>query len=288
MLRYIASILAKSVLLSALLIASYAFVRIFVADWFVIPTQSMMPTLIPGDKIVVDKTLLGARLYTDFHFSKEGVQLQSIRTRGRRGIRRNDIVVFNRANHHRQIKFVINDVFCKRCVALPGDTISIVGGRYVNNNYSGTLGQGREQQKLARTPDSIVAHNCLRAMPKDKHFHWTIRNFGPYYVPRRGDVLKITPRSATLYKVLLEWEMGKPLQIDWQHNRVLVGGKRWIWHRFRHNYYFMAGDNVFDSDDSRYKGPVPEEYIIGIATRIIESKDRENGERRWNRIGKSI
>ncbi len=279
----------KRILLSGgLLVALYAGCRVFVADWFRIPSCSMMPTLQPGDKIVVNKAMMGARIYTDYHFQKDGNELQSVRLRGWRPVKYNDVVVFNRANHQRKIKFVINNVYCKRCVALPGDTLSIVNGVYVNNNYRGVLGVSREQQRLRHTPDTMVAPNCLRAMPKDEHFDWTIRNFGPYYVPRKGDMIRITPRTAILYKVLLEWETGKKLAIDWNRNEVKAGGKKLTWHKFLHDYYFMAGDNVLDSDDSRYKGPVPEEYIIGIATRIIDSKDVETQERRWNRIGKPL
>lgn len=37
--------------------------RVFVFDYFTIPTNSMYPTLKPGDKVVVNKLLMGARLY---------------------------------------------------------------------------------------------------------------------------------------------------------------------------------------------------------------------------------
>ena len=40
-------------------------------------------------------------------------------------------------------------------------------------------------------------------------------------------------------------------------------------HRFMHNYYFMAGDNVLDSSDSRYWGLVPEEYIVGVVNYVV-------------------
>lgn len=33
---------------------------------------------------------------------------------------------------------------------------------------------------------------------------------------------------------------------------------------FKGNWYFLGGDNVLDSRDSRYFGLVPEEYIVGI------------------------
>lgn len=249
---------------------TYLLSRVFIADYFVIPTSSMEPTLKPGNKVVVNKVLFGARIYTDYNFTNNNYQLQAFRTKGIRDIRRNDILVFNKANHNREIKFIINKVYCKRCVALPGDTITILHGKTMVNNHEGTLGIDQEVKKLMHTPDSLVSPKCLRAMPKDDHFYWTIRNFGPYYVPRKGDIIPINPMNATLYKVILEWEIGKKLSIDWNKGLVMAGNTPITKHQFTNNYYFMMGDNVLDSDDSRYKGPIPESYIIGIVAHIYD------------------
>ena len=81
--------------------------RVFIFDVFVIPSDSMLPTLQPGDKVLVNKTLLGARIYTDFQFDKKGGALHSFRTNGVRNVRRNDIVVFNMPYMDGQIKFTI-------------------------------------------------------------------------------------------------------------------------------------------------------------------------------------
>ena len=246
--------------------------RAFVADKFIIPSDSMRPTLVPGDEVWVNKLLMGARIYTDFHFSKQGVQLQSFRTRGLRPITYNDIVVFNRANHGGTIKFIINYVYCKRVVGLPGDSVSIVDGHYRNNNYGGQLGLEAMQRRLQATPDNLLRRRrLLRSLPRNPHVRWTIRNFGPMYVPRKGDVMAVTPKSATIYKTILKWETGKDIDVDWEAGKVLADGKPFRRYRFSHNYYFVAGDNVLNSDDSRYFGPVPEEYIVGIVSKVIKN-----------------
>ena len=54
------------------------------------------------------------------------------------------------------------------------------------------------------------------------------------------------------------------------------------------NYYFMAGDYVFDSQDSRYLGLLPEDCIIGKAILVWRSTDRNTGKIRWNRFFKLI
>lgn len=53
-----------------------------------------------------------------------------------------------------------------------------------------------------------------------------------------------------------------------------------------HNYYFMGGDNCYNSQDSRYWGPLPEEYIVGKATLIWKSKNGVTDEIRMDRIFK--
>ena len=52
---------------------------------------------------------------------------------------------------------------------------------------------------------------------------------------------------------------------------------------FQHNYYFMMGDKRHDSTDSRKWGLVPEKSIIGKASMIWFSKEKDKGIR-WNRI----
>lgn len=261
--------IAAALLTAAILYGLHLLRRAFVADRFVIPSESMEPTLVPGDAVWVNKLLMGARIYTDFHFDKKGGPLHSFRTRGLRPIDYNDIVVFNRANHGGKMKFIINYVYCKRVIGLPGDSISIVGGYYKNNNYDEQLGLEEVQAKLAHTPDSILKRQrLLRSLPRNPNVKWTIKDFGPMYVPRKGDMMRITPKSATIYRTILEWETGMKVKADWKTGNVTLGGKTFSHHRFRHDYYFMAGDNVLNSDDSRYFGPVPEEYIVGIVGKV--------------------
>ena len=59
-------------------------------------------------------------------------------------------------------------------------------------------------------------------------------------------------------------------------------------YRFMENYYFMGGDSMENSKDSRYWGLLPEPYIVGVATRIWKSVYASTGEMRWNRVMKEI
>lgn len=276
-LKRIISLFVRKLLTAAallpLLYALWLVTRCFITDYFSIPTNSMLPTLYPGDKVFVNKLAMGPRIYTDFHFNLDGIELKSRRMRGFRNVRRNDIVVFNFPHHNGKINFVINNVFCKRVLAIPGDSIYTENGYYKNSNYEDVLGIEDAQRRFAETPDSLLSKEVLNTFPfDDGHIPYTTKNMHPVYVPRKGDMIRITPYEAAYYKMMLEWELNANITWDWDKNTVYIGDKPMCWHRFKHNYYFMAGDNVADSNDSRYWGLVPEEYIVGVVGYIAHRK----------------
>ena len=213
---------------------------------------------------------MGGRIYNDIHFDKYGQELESWRLKGLRGLKHNDIVVFNFPIHEERISFLLNHVFCKRIAALPGDSLSVVNGHYRNNNYKHAIGITEEQDKLYHTPDSLLYGRPFRLPPYDLGLNWTMKNYGPIYIPRKGDIISITPLEAALYRPILEWEIGKIIEIDKSKQLVLANGKPFSQHEFKHNYFFMAGDYVAFSNDSRHWGLVPEEYIIGVVEWIIK------------------
>lgn len=272
------------IILCFVIILFYFGVRIFVTDQFIIPTWSMAPTLVAGDRVVVNKLIMGARIYTDFDFKQSGQELKSKRMKGLRELRHNDIVVFNYPQVGGRVAFKINYVYCKRCIALPGDTLSIMDGYYKNNNYRDTLGLYTLQMRLADINETQYGEEALSVYPFDKHIGWTLKNMGPLYIPRRGDIMALTPKEGTVYKSLLEYETGKQVIVDWDNGQVLLDGKPLYKHEWKNNYYFMAGDNVFDSNDSRYWGLVPEDYIVGVVQMISYSKDKETGTIKWERL----
>lgn len=257
--------------------------RAFLFDQFITPTESMTPTLLPGDRIIVDKTLMGARIYTDFDFDSRGIDLKSRRTRGSRSVQTNDILVFNFPHHDGKINFVINNVYAKRCIGIPGDTVSIVNGHFANNNYKGEIGLKEMQDSFANMPDSVFPPEVLSTIPYDGHLPWTIKNFGPLYLPREGDLIRLSAKEGCIYRMLLEWETGKTITYDWESDRVFADGEPIAHHTFSHDYYFMCGDNVSNSNDSRYWGLVPEEYIVGVVSRISYSVNPHTGKYRKER-----
>ena len=83
-------------ILLAIVIA--ALLRFFIVDFYSIPSDSMYPTIEPGDFIVVNKMYMGARFYKNFDFL-DGAHPETVRTPGFSSLKRNDVIVFNFPTH---------------------------------------------------------------------------------------------------------------------------------------------------------------------------------------------
>lgn len=277
----------RLLLLAIVLFALKYLAWIFVWDRFPVPTDSMAPTIVPGDRIMVNKLVFGARIYRSFGFLEDGSEPDVWRVPGWRKLRRNDIVVFNFPNIGEQgIHFRINQVYVKRIVGLPGDTISAVGGYYRIAGRADTVGYLPAQRQIARMPDSVFRNSPHRIYPWCVP-QWTIRDFGPLYVPRRGATVQLDSLSFQAYLPIMRRETGMEVTRD-TAGGYRIGGRSVTEYRFRDDYYFVGGDNGTVSFDSRYFGFVPEDYIVGVATRVWDSHEPATGDRRWRRYGKRL
>lgn len=108
------------------------------------------------------------------------------------------------------------------------------------------------------------------------HNTWTRDNYGPIYIPRKGDQVLITEDNYWLYKRIADAYEYQPMKIGETYT-------------FTMDYYWMMGDNRHKSADSRYWGFVPEDHIVGrpvfIWLSIEKDKPWFKGHIRWNRIG---
>jgi signal peptidase I len=117
-------------------------------------------------------------------------------------------------------------------------------------------------------------------------FRWTVMKLGPLYVPSKGSNILVDSISIKLYKNLIEYETRKSVIV--RNKTVYLGDSTIQNYTFRQDYYFMTGDNVQDSQDSRYWGLLPDDLIIGKAVLILNSNDRNTGKYRWDRFLKVL
>jgi signal peptidase I len=141
------------------------------ADWMTVPTGSMNPTILEGDRILVDKHVFGLRLPWTLVRLTEG-----------RDPQRGEIVVFDSP--------VDGKSLVKRCVGLPGDVIAIdERGLSINGEYAdyapgeqalvGSLLESTRSREpwVLRESGVLPEHAVLRIAAVDD------RRFGPVRVP---------------------------------------------------------------------------------------------------------
>lgn len=266
----------------------YLLLRVFIFDSYKIPSDSMRPTIIPGDYILVNKLAYGARLYDIFEVAARK-RVNIYRVPGYQKVKRNDIVVFNipYPNTKEKIEMRINKFFIKRCVALPGDTLYIKNGFYqINSDTLKNIGYYDAQLELSKNRKEELLDVVYESFPWDSIVGWTIKDFGALYLPKKGDKIKLDRTAILLYKKLIEWEKDKNLTFE--RDTLWEDKKPMDYYKFEHNYYFMSGDNLKNSGDSRYWGLVPEEYIAGKAWFIWKSNDPYTNKLKSERILKKL
>ena len=280
--------LLLNILLSiSILILLWLVILIFMFSSYYIPSDSMQPILFSGDYILVNKLAYGARLF-NLKKALEGKPVVIHRVYGYTQVKRNDIVVFNNPypNTQERIEFDIFKYYVKRCIALPGDSIEIQNAHYKVRGVMNILGNQQYQDslmKIFRLGGKMIDRISIRAFPKHYKQKWTISNFGPLYLPKKGDILVMNKKHYYLYRRLIEWETGGKLA---KYNSCIFLNDTLIKeYRFEHDYYFMGGDNVFSSVDSRYWGLLPDDFIAGKVCGIWKSEDLYTRKIRWNRIG---
>lgn len=137
------------------------------------------------------------------------------------------------------------------------------------------------EDKMVLSMKRFYCKRCV-AMPGDKYGFTKDGMQDTLYIPGKGDLLKITKENYRHYFKCIEYETGK--EITMKNDIIYCGDSIINQYRFLINYYFMCGDNVENSYDSRYWGVLPEDFILGVGRFIWFSKDKITGKIRWNRI----
>lgn len=244
---------------------------LFVAlDTFHTPTQSMTPTIPLGYHGTVNKLKLGGRVF-NFIAAAEGRPFSVSRLPGYGHLEKNDIIVFNApwTDSWDSIAMNMRLYYCKRVVAVAGDTLEIRGGHYKVRGFDGTLGVPSEQDMVKAyvdhirltTPDSARMGGSVYTIPYDTLLNWTIDEMGPVVVPAKGMTVKLDSLNLLLYRKYIEWETGEKIP------HLLPE------YTFREDYCFAAGDHAVDSQDSRYWGFLPEKFIVGTVPITQKNKN---------------
>lgn len=153
----------------ALLIATS--IKSAIADWNVVPTGSMKPTIVEGDRIFVNKLAYDLKVpYTTLHIAAWGEP------------KRGDIVVFYSPADGKRL--------VKRVVGLPGDSLSMRDNRlFINGREIEHEPAGREALHAIAPEMTLHKRFFIENLDGRKHpvaitgNRPSLRSFGPLTVP---------------------------------------------------------------------------------------------------------
>lgn len=189
-------------------------IRSSLADWNVVPTGSMQPTILVGDRVLVNKVAYDLKVpFTTWHIAEWS------------NPQRGDIVVFFSPKDGTRL--------VKRVIGLPGDAIELrndqlfINGQAVDytaldpaiSNQLGAADQAHGLFATEQLPPHSHAVMAINGVP-------ALRTFGPVQVSD--------------------------------------------------GHYFMMGDNRDNSFDSRFFGTVDRSQIVGRASSVVLSLDKDN------------
>ena len=126
--------------------------------------------------------------------------------------------------------------------------------------------------------------------PQNMAKDWTTANYGPLWIPKKGETLRLTLANLPIYERPIRVYEGNSLVV--RGGKIFINGKATDSYTFKLDYYWMQGDNRDNSADSRFWGFVPEDHIVGKPLFIWISLDPDyglfDGKMRWSRFFKWV
>ena len=148
----------------------------------------------------------------------------------------------------------------------------------------------KENSKLVNRIEVIKESNTMGIYPLNGNTGWTADNYGPVWIPKRGESVKLTLDNIAVYERPITAYEGNTLEI--KNGKIFINGKESDSYTFKMDYFWMMGDNRHNSADSRYWGFVPEDHIVGKPLFVWLSLDKDrgwfDGKIRWDRLFRCV
>jgi signal peptidase I len=159
------------------------------------------------------------------------------------------------------------------------------------NNYGYMPMTNKTADILKKRPDIVESIKLntdaseLDIYPLNGNMHWTRDNYGPIWIPAKGETIDLTLKNLPIYERPIRTYEGNKLEV--KDGKIFINDKETTKYTFKLDYYWMQGDNRHNSLDSRYWGFVPEDHIVGKPIFIWWSSDPDRGGFsgiRWSRL----
>ena len=148
----------------------------------------------------------------------------------------------------------------------------------------------KKNSKLVNKIEVIKENNTMGIYPLNGNTGWTADNYGPVWIPKRGESAKLTLDNIAIYERPITAYEGNTLEI--KDGKIFINGQESDSYTFKMDYFWMMGDNRHNSADSRYWGFVPEDHIVGKPLFVWLSLDKDrgwfDGKIRWDRLFRCV
>ena len=143
----------------------------------------------------------------------------------------------------------------------------------------------RKRKDLVESIGLNTDASDLDIYPLNGNMHWTRDNYGPIWIPAKGQSIELTLKNLPIYERPIRTYEGNKLEV--KDGKIYINDQVATKYTFKMDYYWMQGDNRHNSLDSRYWGFVPEDHIVGKPIFIWWSSDPDRhgfSGIRWNRL----
>jgi signal peptidase I len=148
----------------------------------------------------------------------------------------------------------------------------------------------KADKRLCKSIKIADQNSTFGIYPLNGNTRWTVDDYGPVWIPKRGESVELTPENIAIYERPIVAYEGNSLEV--KGDKILINGNEADSYTFKMDYYWMMGDNRHNSADSRCWGFVPEDHIVGKALFVWLSLDKDrgwfNGKLRLNRMFRSV
>jgi signal peptidase I len=97
--------------------------------------------------------------------------------------------------------------------------------------------------------------------PHSPQYKWSFDNYGPIYIPEKGDVIELNEKSIPFYEQTIRRYERNNFTIA--NNTYYLNGKEITSYTMKQDYYWLMGDNRQNSLDARAWGYVPFDHVVG-------------------------